>query len=110
VETRRRGRSPEHRKTITALVATPASSCPTGRNRTTSRNDTRLSRLRDAIDDIRALIPFPKNLLDTIAITPGTPIPASPFSRSAGASFTNLMAYYEKSRRDAERFRTAATT
>jgi argininosuccinate lyase len=94
-------------KRLTALVGDAGKRLHTGRSRNDQvATDIRLW-LRDAIDQILALIAdFQKNLLDVAEANADTPMPGFTHLQVAQpVTFGHhLMAYYEMSRRDAERF------
>ncbi len=94
-------------KRLTALVGDAGKRLHTGRSRNDQvATDIRLW-LRDAIDQILALIAdFQKNLLDVAEANAATPMPGFTHLQVAQpVTFGHhLMAYYEMSRRDAERF------
>jgi argininosuccinate lyase len=94
-------------KRLTALVGDAGKRLHTGRSRNDQvATDIRLW-LRDAIDQILALIAdFQKNLLDVAEAYADTPMPGFTHLQVAQpVTFGHhLMAYYEMSRRDAERF------
>ncbi len=95
-------------KRLTALVGDAGKRLHTGRSRNDQvATDIRLW-LRDAIDQILVLIvDFQKNLLDVAAANADTPMPGFTHLQVAQpVTFGHhLMAYYEMSRRDAERFK-----
>ncbi|TAH45794.1 MAG: argininosuccinate lyase [Betaproteobacteria bacterium] len=95
-------------KRLTALVGDAGKRLHTGRSRNDQvATDIRLW-LRDAIDQILALIgEFQHNLLDVAEANAGTPMPGFTHLQVAQpVTFGHhLMAYFEMSRRDAERFR-----
>ena len=95
-------------KRLTALVGDAGKRLHTGRSRNDQvATDIRLW-LRDAIDQILALIvDFQKNLLDVAEANADTPMPGFTHLQVAQpVTFGHhLMAYYEMSRRDAERFK-----
>ena len=92
---------------LTALVGDAGKRLHTGRSRNDQvATDIRLW-LRDAIDQILVLIAdFQKNLLDVAEANADTPMPGFTHLQVAQpVTFGHhLMAYYEMSRRDAERF------
>jgi len=94
-------------KRLTALVGDAGKRLHTGRSRNDQvATDIRLW-LRDAIDQILELIrEFQKNLLDVAEANADTPMPGFTHLQVAQpVTFGHhLMAYYEMSRRDAERF------
>ncbi|AMO37303.1 argininosuccinate lyase [Thauera humireducens] len=94
-------------KRLTALVGDAGKRLHTGRSRNDQvATDIRLW-LRDAIDQILALIrAFQHNLLDVAEANADTPMPGFTHLQVAQpVTFGHhLMAYYEMSRRDAERF------
>ncbi len=94
-------------KRLTALVGDAGKRLHTGRSRNDQvATDIRLW-LRDAIDQILALIAeFQNNLLDVAEANADTPMPGFTHLQVAQpVTFGHhLMAYYEMSRRDAERF------
>ena len=94
-------------KRLTALVGDAGKRLHTGRSRNDQvATDIRLW-LRDAIDQILALITeFQRNLLDVAEAQANTPMPGFTHLQVAQpVTFGHhLMAYYEMSRRDAERF------
>ncbi|THF64428.1 argininosuccinate lyase [Pseudothauera rhizosphaerae] len=94
-------------KHLTALVGDAGKRLHTGRSRNDQvATDIRLW-LRDAIDRILALIgDFQKNLLDVAEANAATPMPGFTHLQVAQpVTFGHhLMAYYEMTRRDAERF------
>ena len=94
-------------KRLTALVGDAGKRLHTGRSRNDQvATDIRLW-LRDAIDQILVLIAdFQKNLLDVAEANADTPMPGFTHLQVAQpVTFGHhLMAYYEMSRRDAERF------
>ena len=95
-------------KRLTALVGDAGKRLHTGRSRNDQvATDIRLW-LRDAIDQILALIAeFQAKLLDVAETHAGTPMPGFTHLQVAQpVTFGHhLMAYYEMSRRDAERFK-----
>jgi len=94
-------------KRLTALVGDAGKRLHTGRSRNDQvATDIRLW-LRDAIDEILALIgEFQKNLLDVAEANAATPMPGFTHLQVAQpVTFGHhLMAYFEMTRRDAERF------
>ncbi|THF65896.1 argininosuccinate lyase [Pseudothauera nasutitermitis] len=94
-------------KRLTALVGDAGKRLHTGRSRNDQvATDIRLW-LRDAIDEILVLIgEFQRNLLDVAEAHAATPMPGFTHLQVAQpVTFGHhLMAYYEMSRRDAERF------
>ncbi|HRP97643.1 MAG TPA: argininosuccinate lyase [Rhodocyclaceae bacterium] len=94
-------------KRLTALVGDAGKRLHTGRSRNDQvATDIRLW-LRDAIDEIVALIgAFQRNLLDLAEAHAATPMPGFTHLQVAQpVTFGHhLMAYYEMTRRDAERF------
>ncbi len=97
-------------KRLTALVGDAGKRLHTGRSRNDQvATDIRLW-LRDAIDQIVALIgEFQKNLLDVAEAHAATPMPGFTHLQVAQpVTFGHhLMAYFEMTRRDAERFQDA---
>ena len=97
---------------LTALVGDAGKRLHTGRSRNDQvATDIRLW-LRDAIDEILALIgEFQQNLLDIAERHAATPMPGFTHLQVAQpVTFGHhLMAYFEMSRRDAERFRDCRT-